>query len=394
MIRPKSFAILAVLFGLVTVMANAKALRSALGGDESGPESSFISAVVYPANEESKDQANPADAEPYLSEGYVGRRVCGECHLENYSLHRKHGHASTFFATEATSLPDLFDKKEIEAGVEYGSYKYVKDKLGRLISSLIDDPEAGTLPLQYVLGSGHNAQTFLTLDVHDGKTRGIEHRISWYAGDKLDITVGHNKDAPENQTEKFGEISEGIPLERCIYCHTTTAQIEGTKVVDLMENVDCEKCHGPGAEHVAEARKSDTPPPYSVGRDSWDVESEIQLCGDCHRLPRSITLTELRDYPNTLVRFQPVGMLRSKCFLESDQGMRCSTCHNPHASAHSAKDQQAQIANCVSCHDQAEASHTVCPVSATSNCIECHMPEVEQSRGIKFHDHWIRIHDE
>lgn len=325
---------------------------------------------------------------------YVGRQVCGECHRENYDSHLAHGHASTFFTVAESGVARLFDGKTVSGGEGFGDYAYQQDENGNLTVSLADAGTPNPHPLQFVLGSGHNAQTILSLKLDaDGQTEGIEHRISCYAGGRLDVTVGHEDETPAAGDEQFGKPVQGEVLDRCVYCHTTTSTIANAQIANLVPHVNCEKCHGPGSEHVRLARENQTPPPYSVGLETWDRESELQLCGDCHRLPRSISLRELREYPDTLVRFQPVGMLRSKCYLESEQKLQCTTCHNPHQSIHGSGQKANQIKNCINCHDQTDASHVVCPVSATDNCIECHMPPVDQKQGIKFHDHWIRVRE-
>lgn len=322
---------------------------------------------------------------------YVGREVCGECHRDNFEQHALHGHASTFAEVADSDLPDIFDGQTYDAGEDYGTYEYSKDDLGNLIASLPEVNAPAEFPLQYVLGSGHNAQTILTLNrTSTGKTEGIEHRVSCYANNRLGLTVGQGGKSPSRDLEKFGDITQGEITQRCVYCHTTTGKLTEGRIDNLTANVNCEKCHGPGSEHVRLARGTEKPPPYSVGTDAWDTESETQLCGDCHRLPRSVTKQELRDYPNTLTRFQPVGMLRSKCYLASNREMTCSTCHNPHRSVHGISRQEHEQ-NCMGCHDEADDSHTPCPVSAKSNCIECHMPLVTQEQGIAFHDHWIRV---
>ncbi len=340
------------------------------------------------------DAAVQADAAKTSPATYMGRKVCAECHQENFDLHSKHGHASTFFTVAETDIPQIFDGKTFEAGEDYGVFSYQKDDSGNLTATVQNGSKRDSLPIQFVLGSGHNAQTFLSLQTDsDGATLGIEHRVSCYSDQRLGITVGHEKASPSTPAEMFGSSIEGETLERCVYCHTTTAKVEKGQVSNLISHVNCEKCHGPGSEHVRLARKSPNPPPYSVGEETWDRESEIQLCGDCHRLPRSISQGELRDYPDTLARFQPVGMLRSKCYLESDQSFRCSTCHNPHATNHGKQQKIEHVKTCINCHDQAEATHVICPVSPTANCISCHMPPIEQKQGIKLHDHWIRVRD-
>jgi len=325
---------------------------------------------------------------------YVGRDQCAECHRDNFNLHATHGHAATFIEVAKTDLPEIFDNETYDGGDDYGVYQYSKDSKGNLSVSLPGVEHPPKLLLQYALGSGHNARTILTLNRgDDGETEGIEHRVSCYPGKRLSMTVGHGGKTPARDLEKFGDITRGELTQRCVYCHTTTAVLTEGRIDHLVANVNCEKCHGPGSEHVRQARESKTPPPYSVGADNWDVESEIQLCGDCHRLPRSVTKQELRDYPNTLARFQPVGMLRSKCYLASNRKMTCSTCHNPHQSVHGIRKQDHEQ-NCIQCHDTKDSSHTICPVSAKTNCIECHMPTVPQEQGIEFHDHWIRIHED
>ena len=352
-----------------------------------------IRSVVFPIQESTRTDRGTVQRVS-LPPTYVGRKVCAECHKENFDLHAKHGHASTLFNCSDTDIPEIFAGKHFDAGGDFGVYSYQRDEQGELTVELSDSKQSDSMRLQYVLGSGFNAQTFLTLRTDpDGKTEGIEHRVSCYRDDRLGVTVGHEIDSPASEEEKFGHLIKGETLERCVYCHTTTARVDGGKIQNLIANVNCEKCHGAGSEHVHFARQSTNPPPYSVGKDTWDSESEIQLCGDCHRLPRSVSKGELRDYPDSLARFQPVGLLRSRCYLESNFSLRCSTCHNPHATNHGSDGKADHVKNCISCHDQTETSHVICPVSPKTNCIECHMPALEQQQGIRFHDHWIRVRE-
>jgi hypothetical protein len=332
----------------------------------------------------------------------VGKEVCQECHQENFQLHSAHGHAHTFHVLDDS--PDIIAKfaaKSFHAGEEFGTYEYqaefgtidAPEKLKKLKATLPavfgDEP----FPLQYALGSGHNAYTLLTLITEEnGNTAALEHRTSWYAAQGgLNITPGHTNKHPANGLELFGSISRDEVMEKCIDCHTTSAEIVGEEIKNLIPSVNCEKCHGPGSEHVRLARAQATPPPYSVGKDDWDTEAEIQLCGDCHRLPKNITEKELREYPDLLARFQPIGLLRSKCYLESEGQMRCTTCHGPHEALHQVPADR-HIQNCLNCHNAPE--HTLCPVSPKDNCIQCHMPPMTQEQGLTFHDHWIRVRKE
>jgi len=95
-----------------------------------------------------------------------------------------------------------------------------------------------------------------------------------------------------------------------------------------------------------------------------------------------------------LARFQPVGLLRSQCFIESEGALRCTTCHNPHQTISDMSETE-HIANCIECHQPEKSAHVSCPVSTTEGCIQCHMPKYDfESLGTGFHDHWIRVHPE
>lgn len=342
-----------------------------------------------PAAIEAAKAAPPSTGSP----SYVGKKACAECHKENFDLHAGHLHAHTLFQMSDSKIPDIFSAKSFDAGSGHGVYTYEKNDLNEFIAKLKDaGGDIKQMPLEYVLGSGHNAQTFLTMRVNQaGETEGIEHRVSWYQDKRMDITLGHEKATPQTPGEEFGKSIKGNTLERCVYCHTTTATLSDGKIHNLVANINCEKCHGPGSEHVRQARLSPNPPPYSVGRSDWDVESEIQLCGDCHRLPRSLSQQEVRDYPDLIARFQPVGLLRSRCYLESDFQLRCTTCHNPHTTVHREGERERQVKNCISCHDESNTNHVVCPESTTTGCIECHMPKIDMTQETFFHDHWIRV---
>ncbi|MGI9471659.1 MAG: cytochrome c3 family protein [Rubripirellula sp.] len=325
---------------------------------------------------------------------YVGRDVCRECHQENYDLHGQHGHAHTFAMASEPEVMSKFVGREFDYGDPYGRFIYEQDDDG-LVARLADE-ESDPFRLEYALGSGHNAFTLLSLEPDDEKgTVACEHRASWFrSGDRLGRTPGQPLLEPESELEKFGMKHSDNVMQKCIYCHVTTGVVKDQQIVGLTANVNCEKCHGPASEHVRQARAMKNPPPFSVGESNWDSESEIHLCGDCHRLPEAISQKELRDYPRTLARFQPVGLLRSECFIQSNGKLRCTTCHNPHKTNREETEAE-HVSNCIQCHQVETESHVSCPVSKTEGCIDCHMPKYEfESLGTGFHDHWIRVHPE
>jgi len=379
----KRLAILALLFWLITT-----AVLNALQTPRNPSEDDAITPITDVARSSGRQEepnASPAT--------FVGRDACKECHAENHSLHTLHGHHKTFATTNDPKIIQMFDGRSYDSGEPYGIFTYHSDEEGlfaRLPEKFGDRP----FRLQYALGSAHGAVTLLTLLPDENQeTFAIEHRVSWFRdGDELRPTPQEHNGNPTTAADFFGLRHQGRVMEKCVYCHTTRGTIAQETIRDLISGVNCEKCHGPGSEHVRLARSSKTPPKYSVGREDWDAESEIQLCGDCHRLPVTVSRSELRDYPDQLTRFQPVGLLRSRCFVESGGNLRCTTCHNPHQTI-SDVPKSSHVANCIACHQPNNPAHTLCSVNQTDGCIECHMPAKELAGlSVSFHDHWIRVH--
>jgi hypothetical protein len=291
-------------------------------------------------------------------------------------------------------VADKFVGKSVDSGEPYGTFHYTMQEDG-IHAQRLSASEPSSIPLHFALGSGRNAVTLFSL-IPDGnnETAGLEHRVSWFGSHHdFGLTPGHAGKSPHADIDYFGDLVHGKSMRECVHCHTTSGTIVGTDIVDLVANVNCERCHGPGSEHVRQSRQSPTPPPYSVGRDHWDLESELQLCGSCHRLPRNVSLQALREYRGELLRFQPIGLLRSACYLESDGKFMCTTCHNPHADSKS-KSKEAYNQDCRNCHLPDSDTHVACPVSPQDNCIECHMPATTFEQGMVFHDHWIRVRED
>lgn len=320
---------------------------------------------------------------------FVGWEACRECHSENVGTHSETGHAHTFAATQDSEIARTLCGAQAAGGEAYGTFHYDCDAEG-LMASLPDRFGERRFPLDFALGSGKHAVTFLTLlREPSSETVGIEHRMTWYRGDgRLGITPGHEPLVPGGKGgEHFGRVFRGVDLQRCIACHNTTGTLAGRELTELQGGVQCEACHGPGAQHVHAAHEERDDAVELINA-RWSAAEEVALCGRCHRLPEDISPQRLAAYPRSLIRFQPIGLLQSRCYLESAGALKCTTCHDPHSDVDS-RTIADQIATCQTCHGRPE--QTPCPVSPATDCLRCHMPAVELVRGISFHDHWIRV---
>jgi hypothetical protein len=167
--------------------------------------------------------------------------------------------------------------------------------------------------------------------------------------------------------------------------------------------VDCEKCHGPAAKHVAFQTQNpkETKAKFILNPAHFSKQQNLDLCGLCHggRLQKTkpsfeyISGDRLEDYfkvdtatpnpDNIDVHGNQYGLLRSsRCFKESNT-MTCVTCHNPH------ENERGNIAlfsqRCISCHNpehnnSCKMTASIGP-SISLNCIDCHMP-LKPSRSI------------
>src|SRR5208282_1460792 len=212
-------------------------------------------------------------------------------------------------------------------------------------------------------------------------------------------------------------------------CHATYIQQNGSLPSDnhlnketIVLGISCERCHGPGADHVqnhsvnssnpANAPRKNTMPPLTLSRDR-----QIHICAQCHSgagepLAPAFSFKPgdaISDYvkfpePNATDRLDVHGnqvtlLKRSRCF-QSSPGMSCATCHDPHAPERPAAEYSVR---CLDCH-QAQQCGEVRKVGKqlASNCIDCHMPvqssnllvlDADDTRlKAKVRNHWIRVY--
>jgi hypothetical protein len=262
---------------------------------------------------------------------------------------------------------------------------------------------------EYAFGSGHHATTFV--NIIDPATPAIlEHRLTYFTRDAvLDLTPGHEIKPPPPGLTLHGGVPPPRDARNCFGCHATEVSAPGDPGIDearMIPNVSCERCHGPGRAHVEAARRNaaESELALPLGTERWTAAELLRSCGECHRHPAGPRPDSIRPDDPNLARFQPIGLLQSRCYRESAGALSCVNCHDPHARASS--DRAGYDAVCMSCHTGPDEStdalrgtparRPVCSVSPRERCVECHMPRVgvDPGRHILLSDHWIRIRRE
>ncbi|MEZ6134845.1 MAG: multiheme c-type cytochrome [Pirellulaceae bacterium] len=347
---------------------------------------SVVSVVAYVATVPARPLISDA---VHSQAGWADEASCIDCH-EQAEFFSRTGHAQTLRpASDATSLEALRRvSNSPRLAAEGTRLEFDADRVFAVTgmespgTSLAD---AVRVQLDWCFGSGLHAQTWTaTLLDSSGATDQLEFRWSLYHGELVDRTPGQPTDPTDGRLGKLGVLFDGPKSARCFACHANyVPEFQGA--IDergILPGVTCQRCHGPRQSHVASDGEFSDPHWSSKDR----LES-VHRCAQCHRRADELTAEEVTTENKAIVRFQPVGLVQSKCFTHSQ--MTCTTCHDPHLPP----DMQElhRIDQCVQCHQPDNIDHVTCGAGESSDCLRCHMPKVQMDAPVAFTDHWIRV---
>jgi tetratricopeptide (TPR) repeat protein len=347
---------------------------------------------------------NPLELEP---SPYVGESLCAECHRDIFRVHQ----ASRFTTTllRGKQLLDLPypDKPTPDPADPAVVHRFQKTDEVVQVETRVNDKVVRAV-VDYAFGS---PDRYVSLVGHDPSGQSFVLRLSHYQ-DGPDHggwvrTTGHTSDAEGGRDFLGKPLDAADGVLKCLFCHTTNAHAVLSKTGPEAGDraIGCERCHGPGGNHLkaVAARFSD---PAIVSPSQGSGEGSLRLCAQCHALHNDPGLPRTDPY---WIRFQGTTLPWSRCYTESAAALDCVTCHDPHRNAeHSAAYYEAK---CLACHSA--ASHTgppsktgdfkatairrgsTCPINATSSCLGCHMPPFRsEPLHATFTDHYIRVRPE
>ena len=319
--------------------------------------------------------------------GFVGDGACASCHPAQWQLHAASQHAKALLPINDSPLPGLLMARPLRerGGV---AYAYEPVDAGLEVTVRTDGGSVSAL-LEWAFGGGIQGMT--PVGRYDGKY--FEHRVSYYpARGNPAITIGHPLGSPQRPRNGLGLFQDTRTITRCFRCHATgvTSSGAGPNLDSMTPGVRCERCHGPGAGHLAAASAAAATgdqPIRNPGR--RNARRITEMCGECHRLPAPGMLTRIPEKADPFnVRFQPMGLMASRCFSRS-RALSCITCHDPHSDA--SHDSSFYMDKCLGCHTAADATVVNCKRPVQQDCLPCHMPRTSPSPHLFFTDHRIRV---
>jgi hypothetical protein len=357
---------------------------------------------------------------PVYGATYVGAAVCAKCHAGAYAKWSNSRHSKMVQPAARNSVQGDFTRGRIELrglpytlsqrnGVFYIAEQYLNGK-----------PQEHRV--DYTLGNRRIQHYLTTL----ASGRVIVLPPSW---DILRKQWFHNFEIGD--PDETSDVEVQVWNKNCFSCHVSQqekhydTETDHYKTSWLNFGTNCERCHGPGSQHVADYRAATKParPPNSiVVQTRLDADRNTMVCAQCHSFRDIYALgykagDNYYDYFLPILEYsQPIdrdpaywpdgrtrrfsndafGLWQSECFLKGK--LTCVQCHvAPHDVEIDRNPQLRPDANaiCTRCHIEIGKSvpqHTHhAASSAGSSCVECHMPRTVLSIKAQIRDHSMSI---
>jgi tetratricopeptide (TPR) repeat protein len=343
--------------------------------------------------------------QPRADGQYVNARTCAACHAVIYQTYRHTGMARAFYppSPESVQEPRAYFHKASGTWFQSIQKNGVYYQRSWQVGYNGKEDNVSELRIDYVMGSGNHVRTYLHRTARDTL---VELPLAWYAekGGLWAMNPGFDTPRPP--------IGRKVGYD-CMFCHNAYPSTpsghddpgaEPVFAFPLPEGIDCQRCHGPGEDHVRAAQGPNAKPEdlkRTIVNPQRSPQRGMHVCMQCHLETTSAPL------PNAIRRFdrgpysyrpgEPLSafilffdhppaagkedkfeivssayrLRKSQCFLRSNGALTCTTCHNPHDIPHGSSAGDHYNSACRQCHSVIQTSaHPKDP-----NCISCHMPK-------------------
>jgi predicted CXXCH cytochrome family protein len=314
---------------------------------------------------------------------YVGSQACQKCHADIYGHWKKTPMANVVRDPREhpdAITPDLNTNTVAKFSKEQIAFVYGSKWKQRYFTKIGDDYYP--LPAQWDVGNK------VWRPYHVPNT-GADWWTAFYPADNLQRPTGPT----------------------CDGCHSVNYDIHTKRVTEW--NVGCERCHGPGSEHVAHPSRTNILNPSQM-----DDVAASDTCIQCHSQGRPLTTQiegkaydwavgyrvglRLADYwkledhtlgQTTFTHFADgtahKNRMQGNDYVQSvmyKHGVTCVSCHDVHGTENYAQLRKPADKICLDCHSPTSPNgpHTATLEEHThhkagspgSQCVACHMPKI------------------
>jgi predicted CXXCH cytochrome family protein len=209
----------------------------------------------------------------------------------------------------------------------------------------------------------------------------------------------------------------------CDGCHSVNYNIQTKQPTEW--NVGCEKCHGPGGDHVSRPSRANIVNPVRL-----DTIDGVNVCVQCHSQGQPLQKPLAGKYYDWPVGYRPglklsdfwqleehklgdttfthfadgtahKNRMQGNDFVQSvmyRRGVTCFSCHDVHGTQNNADLIKPAQVLCLTCHGPISPNgphtatieqHTHHKIGSTgSECVNCHMPAIQpEIRGVFVRSH-------
>ena len=353
------------------------------------------------------------------AKGYLPDESCRNCHQDLFDQFQNTPKGQSFRRPAADNLIEDFASKPFFHQPSGRYYQVTREENTIWFSRWQTNADGDTSNLfrtqiDWILGSGSQVRTYLFQNKEGAL---IRLPIAWYPK-RNEWAMAPEFDIPN---------PPGINVladRNCMFCHNAYPDVpKGTDhyrqahnfPAQLPQGIGCQRCHGPGEEHVRLANQAgqngQKVAAAILNPKHFDATRQNDTCNQCHLTPNSKTLTMTRfgkrDYgyqagqrltdfrltalmPHGSSTTEPVfyqqALALSACSTHPEKTMTCMTCHKAHGNP-SPEAKKARVREaCLSCHEASaphpsisQISKPMTAFSGMGQCTSCHLPALADS---------------
>jgi hypothetical protein len=326
---------------------------------------------------------------------YAGSQACAPCHRAIYESYGRTPMALSAAPPGSGIVRETFGNASFTEAKSGWRYRVSPDGGGYTLEFDRAAGEArGKKRLAYAIGSGATARSYLIED--DGFL--YEAPVAYYSSGAMWALE------PGYADYDYPYLTRPIP-PTCLNCHASSLNVvagalnryRGAPFAEA--GVSCERCHGPGGEHIARVKSRMTAAGLAIVNPAkLHAEARDSVCWQCHLNGEARVFRNGKDwrsyrpgarlFDNLTVFVRDGGgaaaqvtshaedLARSACLRKSGGRMWCGSCHDPHSVPPPADRAQWFRVKCEQCHGaQACTESKAARAQTRDDCVGCHMPK-------------------